>query len=528
MMRKTLFVASEAHPLMKTGGLGDVCGSLPQALAALGEDVRLLMPGYHDAMQHAGRLKPVAALTLPPLAAPVQLLETRLPGTRVKTWLIDFPPAYDRPGNPYQNAHGHDWHDNAARFALLARVAVALSQGVKRLRWTPDIVHAHDWQAGLVPALLSLEPVRPATVFTIHNLAYQGLFPYDSFVSLGLPPALWSFAGLEFHGQLSFIKGGIAFADRVTTVSPNYAREIQTPEFGHGLDGLLRHRAPLLRGILNGIDTKVWNPQRDPALAARYSAHRLAAGKTANKAALRAELGLADDPGVPLLGMVSRLVPQKGIDLFLEALPVLLEQPLQCVVLGTGETHYEQALRVYAQRHPEQLAVIVGYDEILAHRIIAGADLFLMPSRFEPCGLTQLYSLRYGTVPVVHRVGGLTDSVIDTNAASLADGSATGVAFESANSAALVQAVSRALELYRRRRVWQALRRQGMRQDFSWQHSAAEYQRLYDELVPRSPLSFDNSRSPEEAQRNPGAPAQAPDSGPAGLHPGYKKGRSIT
>jgi starch synthase len=485
-MRKILFVASEAHPLMKTGGLGDVVGSLPQALNALGEDVRLLMPGYHDALKQLASPKLVAELTLSPLAAPVRLLEAKLPGTRVKTWLIDFPPAYDRPGNPYQNAHGHDWHDNAVRFTLLARVAVAIAQGIKRLRWQPDIVHCHDWQAGLVPALLSLEAKRPATVFTIHNLAYQGVFPYDVFGALGLPPVLWSFAALEFHGQLSFIKGGIAFADRVTTVSPNYAREIQTPEFGHGLDGLLRHRAPVLRGILNGIDNKVWNPQRDTALAQRYSATRVSAGKAANKAALQAELGLAADPAAPLLGMVSRQVEQKGIDLVIEALPILLARGLQAAVLGTGEARYEQALRDLARRYPGQLAVIIGYDETLAHRLIAGVDLFLMPSRFEPCGLTQLYSLRYGTVPVVHRVGGLADSVVNATDETLANGTATGVVFESANSAALVQAVERGVALHRKRRTWQALRRHGMQQEFSWQHSAAEYQRLYDELVPRA------------------------------------------
>jgi len=485
-MRKILFVASEAHPLMKTGGLGDVMGSLPQALAALGEDVRLLLPGYRDAVARAGALKPVAELTLPPLASPVRLLETRLPGTRVKTWLVDYPPAYDRPGNPYQNAHGHDWHDNAARFALLARVAALIAQGIKRLRWQPDIVHAHDWQAGLVPALLGLEAKRPATVFTIHNLAYQGLFPYENFSALDLPASLWSLDGIEFYGQMSFMKGGIAFADRVTTVSPTYAHEIQTPEFGHGLDGLLRHRAPVLRGILNGIDTRAWNPQRDAGLARRYTAARVSAGKAANKAALQAELGLAVNPATPLLGMVSRQVQQKGIDLVIEALPVLLARGLQAAVLGTGEARYEQALRALAREYSGQLAVIIGYDETLAHRIIAGADLFLLPSRFEPCGLTQLYSLRYGTVPVARRVGGVNDSVVDANDATLADGTATGVVFEAATSAALVQAVERGVTLYRKRRAWQTLRRNGMKQEFSWQRSAAQYQRLYDELVPRT------------------------------------------
>lgn len=484
-MRKILFVTSEAYPLMKTGGLGDISGSLPQALAALGEDVRLLMPGYQDALISAGEAKTIGEISLPS-QEPVRLLETRLPGTRIKTWLIDAPQAFGRPGNPYLNSQGQDWPDNAERFALFARVAVSISQGLARLRWKPDIVHCNDWQTGLVPALLSQDAVRPATVFTIHNLAYQGLFPQQTFSDLALPAALWSPDALEFHGQMSFIKGGMAFADRLTTVSPSYAREIQTPQFGHGLDGLLRHRAPFLRGILNGIDSKIWNPQRDPGIAARYSAHRAALGKAANKAALQTELGLGSAPAAPLLGMISRLVHQKGIDLLIEALPALLAKQLQCVVLGTGEGGYEQMLRDLAQRHPQQLAVHIGYDEALAHRIIAGADLFLMPSRFEPCGLTQFYSLRYGTVPVAHRVGGLNDSVIDATEATLADDSATGVLFEPATSTAFAQAITRALHLYQQRRAWQALRRCGMRQDFSWQRRAQEYKLLYDELVPVS------------------------------------------
>lgn len=483
-MHKILFVTSEAYPFMKTGGLGDICGALPQALAALGEDVRLLMPGYRDSLARAGTLKTVAEMVLPSLPAPVRLLETRLPGTRIKVWLIDFPPAYDRPGNPYQNSLGDDWPDNAERFALLARVAVAVSQGIPRLRWKPDIVHCHDWQAGLVPTLLREQAVRPATVFTIHNLAYQGLFPRETFSALGLPAPLWSMDGLEFHGQMSFIKGGIAFADRVTTVSPTYAHEIQTAEFGHGLDGLLRHRHPLVRGILNGIDTKIWNPQRDDAIVARYSMHRLAKGKAANKAALQAEFGLANEPATPLLSMVGRMVHQKGIDLVLESLPILLKNPLQCVVLGSGEAGYEQALRELADRYPEQLSVHIGYDEALAHRIIAGADLFIIPSRFEPCGLTQFYSLRYGTVPVARRTGGLIDTVIDANEATLADDSATGVLFEAATSTALTQALTRGLALYRKPQAWNALRRRGMRLDFSWKRSAMEYLRLYDELAP--------------------------------------------
>ena len=481
--RKLLFVTSEAHPLIKTGGLGDVCASLPQVLAARGEDVRVLMPAYHDAVQRAGRLHRIAQLTVAPLAQPVTLLETRLPGTRVALWLVDFPPAYDRPGNPYLNVHGHPWHDNAARFALLARVAAMIALGDSGLAWRPDLIHAHDWQGGLVPALLAAAPQRPATVFTIHNLAYQGLYPYDTFQALGLPEALWSTNGVEFHGQLSFIKAGIVFADRVTTVSPNYAREIQTPEFGHGLDGLLRHRRAALSGILNGIDHRVWNPARDPFLAAPYSRQRCA-GKAACKTALQEEFGLDIDAGLPIAGMVSRLVEQKGVDLLIDVLPALLERPLQIVVLGTGDARHEQALRALARANPRRLAVLIGYDEAVAHRIIAGADLFLMPSRFEPCGLTQLYSLRYGTVPLVHRVGGLVDTVIDATQDTLADGSATGIGFDGTRPEALVAAIDRALGLYGDRHLWATLMRAGMRQDFTWRQSAEEYQRLYDSLIP--------------------------------------------
>jgi len=487
-MRKILFVTSEAHPLMKTGGLGDVCGGLPQALRALGADVRLLLPGYHDALRRAGRLKMVAQLTLPPLASPVTLLEGVLPGTRVKVWLIDFPPAYDRPGNPYVNAHGQPWHDNAIRFALLAQVAVAIARGASGLAWRPDVVHAHDWQAGLVPALLATEAARPATVFTIHNLAYQGLFPYETFKSLSLPASFWSLHALEFHGQLSFIKGGIAFADRITTVSPTYAREIQTPEHGYGLDGLLRHHAARLSGILNGIDERTWNPARDPHLVSPYSMRRLA-HKAPNKAALQKEFNLPVYTDVAMLGLVSRLVHQKGVDILLDALPSLMELPLQLVVLGSGDAQYEQALRTQAARYPDRLAVLAGYDEAVAHRIQAGADLFLMPSRFEPCGLSQLYNLRYGTVPIVRRVGGLADTVVAASVANVAAGTATGIVFDEATAEALAGAVRRALALYRDRRSWKQIQLTGMRQDFSWRHSAGDYLRLYDEVLRTRPLA---------------------------------------
>jgi len=472
---KVLFVASEAFPLAKTGGLGDICGSLPPALRALQCDVRLLLPGYRDAIAQAGKLKQIGQLTLPQFPAPVNLLEGHLPGTRVPVWLIDFPPAYARLGHPYHDAQGNSWPDNAARFALLARVAVAIAQRQSGLSWQPDIVHCHDWQTGLVPALLARETRRPATIFTIHNLAYQGLFPPETLAALGLPSSLWSFDALEFHGQLSFIKGGLVFADRITTVSPTYAQEIQTPANGYGLDGLLRYRAQHLTGILNGVDTKTWNPARDEFLAAKYSARTLPA-KNKNKRVLQKEFGLKLDAKAMLIGTVGRLVHQKGMDLTIDALPTLMRQPIQLVTLGTGERALEQALRTAAAQHPGQCAAMIGYDEALAHRIVAGADAFLMPSRFEPCGLSQLYSLRYGTVPIVRHVGGLVDTVSDGK---------TGIAFDTDDAPTLAAAVLRAQALYRRPTAWRKLMSAGMRQDFSWRHSAQEYLRLYREAQSR-------------------------------------------
>jgi starch synthase len=480
-MHRVLFVASEAYPLIKTGGLGDVCGSLPPALASLGAEVRLLLPAYRDVLARLGEVQRLTDIYVAEVNLNVSLLETALPGTRVPVWLLDCPPAYDRPGSPYVDSRGQPWGDNAQRFALLARVATRIAQGGLGLAWRPDVVHCHDWQAGLVPALLAKEPQRPATVFTIHNLAYQGVFPRSTFVALQLPERLWSLDGVEFHGQVSFIKGGIAFADRITTVSPTYAREIQTPAFGCGLDGLLLRYGGHLRGILNGIDADEWNPQDDRHLVMGYSAERLA-DKLPNKRALQEQAGLPREARTALIGNVGRLVGQKGIDLLLAALPQLMQLPVQIVVLGTGEAVYERALRAAAARYPERLAVTIGYDEHLAHRIEAGADMFLMPSRFEPCGLSQLYSLRYGAVPIVHRVGGLADTVVDSNPANLAAGTATGVVFDEPTAPALVAAVERALALYRQPTIWRAIQRTGMRQDFSWRHSAAEYLKLYDEL----------------------------------------------
>lgn len=481
-MPKILFVASEAHPLVKTGGLGDVAGSLPVALQSLRADVRLLLPAYRDAMARAGKLKPVTTLSIPGLNAPVRIMEGKLPETSLITWLVDFPPAYDRPGNPYLDLHGQPWPDNAMRFALLAHAATALALGRTQLKWRPDVVHCHDWQTGLVPVLLASEKSRPATVFTIHNLSYQGLFPPKTFKALGLAPTLWSPEALEFHGRLSFIKGGIVFADQLTTVSPTYAREIQTPEFGDGLDGLLRHRAARLTGILNGIDDAQWDPARDRFLVKHYSSRQLR-NKAANKLALQQELGLPPETDTPLISMVGRLVQQKGIDLIIDTLPGLMHRPLQLAVLGSGETGYEETLRKQAVRHAGRLALRIGYDEGLAHRIEAGSDMFLMPSRFEPCGLNQLYSLRYGTVPIVRRAGGLADTVVDATEENIISGKATGIVFRDARAAALLGAVDRALALRRDAVRWKQIMLAGMRQDFSWDRSAEEYLRLYRQAL---------------------------------------------
>lgn len=483
-MYKVLFPVTEAYPLIKTGGLGDVAGALPPALNALQCDVRLLLPAYQQVLETIEPPKKVLELFVPENAAHVRLLETTLPDTNTVAWLVDHPASFQRPGNPYHDKNGHDWPDNAARFALLARVAAMIALGSTGLSWQPQVVHCHDWQTALAPALISLAARRPVTVFTIHNLAYQGLFDQRMLNALHLPVHFWSPEGLEFHGHLSFIKGGLVYADHITTVSPNYANEIQTAEYGYGLHGLLRHRANRLTGILNGIDETVWNPATDRNLVTNYDSDQLE-NKVKNKLALQAETGLAVDADIPLIGLVSRLVNQKGIDLVIGALHRLLAKqlPFQFVALGTGERAYERALSELALTYPKQIAATIGYDEVHAHRIEAGADMFLMPSRFEPCGLNQLYSLRYGTVPVVRGVGGLADTVIDAGNAALAAHTATGFVFHKETVDALVKTIERALTLYKQQGTWQALALNGMKQDYSWRTSAEQYLHLYGSLV---------------------------------------------
>jgi len=479
---RILFVSSEVHPLMKTGGLADVSASLPRALQALGHDVRVLMPAYRDSLRTAHPLGVKLAATADVAGQSLRLLETRLPDSRNRVWLLDCPALFDRAGNPYYDAAGNDYHDNPERFMLLCRVAALLAMGRLGLDWQPDVVHCNDWQSGLAPLLLREEANRPAVIFTIHNLAYQGVYPHYVFDRLGLPSRYWHADALEFHGNFSFIKGGLVYSDRITTVSPTYAREIQTAEFGWGLEGLLRHRSEVLSGILNGIDTRAWNPAQDPALAVNYSAASLDR-KRPNKIAMQAEAGLDAEPDLPLFAFIGRLAEQKGIDLLVDALPYIVQQPAQAVILGSGEARYESMLRELARKHPGDIALRLGYDEALAHRIEAGADVFLMPSRFEPCGLNQLYSLRYGTVPVVRGVGGLADTVTDVSREALEDGSANGFVFWGADGAALAEAAQRAIRVYRDAPTWRRLQLAGMKADFSWRHSARSYVALYEQAL---------------------------------------------
>ncbi len=469
-----LFVTSEVHPLVKTGGLGDVSASLPAALARLGHQVRIVLPAYRQALSRIGPVRLVGHVHV--RSRPVRILEGTLEGVTV--WLVDSPKEFDRDNGPYQGPDGRDWPDNAKRYALFSQAAVELGMDRAGLHWRPDVVHCNDWQSGLVPALLSLERNRPGTLFTIHNLAYQGVFPRQTFVDLRLTQELWRIDGVEFYGDFSFIKGGIALADRVTTVSPTYADEIRTAEFGYGLEGLLNHRGDHVSGVLNGADYAVWDPSHDPHIPQRYSAQTLAA-KGKNKRALQARFGLPETPDRPVIGMVGRLVEQKGIDLVLHALPELCNRPLQLVILGTGEPHFEQALKDFAASHPDCLGLLIGYDEELAHLVEAGSDLFLMPSRFEPCGLNQIYSLRYGTLPIVRRTGGLADTVLDASEEAVRNGTATGFVFEHANAEAIVWAVDQALALYAQPEAWRQVTTNAMGQDYSWERSAQQYLELY-------------------------------------------------
>jgi starch synthase len=480
---RVLHVAAEVFPLVKTGGLADVVGALPRALMAAGADVRLLLPGLPpivDAVLHQRSVCDIGPMFG---ALRIKVRAGVLPFSHVPVYVIDSPYLYRRGGGPYEDAKGIEWSDNLQRFALLGWVAAHLAAGDIDVGWTPQLVHAHDWHAALACAYMAAHPGTTApSIFTVHNLAYQGLFAPGDFSQLGLPSSIWASHGIEYHGRISFMKAGLKYARRITTVSPTYAAEIATHEFGCGLDGVIRSRAGEVSGILNGVDRDVWNPATDSALVRGYSALDLQ-GKARCRDALRAEFGLESNPDAPLFGVVSRLSGQKGLDLVLAALPALLRMGGQLLLQGSGDAALEAAFSAAAKAHPGQVAVRIGYDEAVAHRVIAGADALLVPSRFEPCGLTQLYALRYGSVPIVRRVGGLADTVVDANAQALEADRATGYTFDAATPAALEAALQRAVLAFRAPAVWRQLMLRGMAQDFSWGEAARKYVSMYEGMV---------------------------------------------
>jgi starch synthase len=475
---RVLSVAAEAFPLIKTGGLADVVGALPGALAAEGIEMRTLLPGYPAVM---AALQDAATVHTFPQAhgAPARVLAGRAAG--LDLLVLDAPHLYARPGNPYGGPDG-EWPDNGLRFAALARAAADLGQGVFS-GYVPDVIQAHDWHAGLVPAYLHYaERPRPGTVMTIHNLAYQGHFPRDMLAALELPPHAFTRDGVESYGGIGFLKAGIALADRVTTVSPSYAAEILTDEGSMGLGDVLNRRAAALTGILNGIDIALWNPATDPHLASRFTAADPTA-RAPNKAALQARFGLDSDPGALLIGVVSRLTWQKGMDLLLGRLPTLLRGGAQLAMLGSGDQDLERGFAEAARRHPGRVGAWIGYDEARAHFVQGGADAVLVPSRFEPCGLTQLAALRYGAIPVVARVGGLADSVVDASDENLASGAATGVQFAPATQEQLEKALDRTLALWRDAPQWRRMQARAMGSDVGWARSARHYAKLFRDLV---------------------------------------------
>ncbi len=480
---KILFVAPEAAPFAHTGGLGDVAGALPKALGRLGHDVRLIMPLYQAVNVQRHRLRIVASgLSVPTASGPqaVDLLEGNLSGG-VPVYFVRHDPSFDRDGL-YQTPSAEDYPDNAERFALFCRAALEVCRQVD---FQPEMLHAHDWQTALLPVYLkttlSGDPFfqRTATVFTIHNLGYQGLFPPEVLPRLMLPRELFTPAGLEFYGKGNLLKGGLLFADLLTTVSRRYSQEIQTVDQGFGLDGVLKERQSDLFGVLNGIDPEEWSPAGDPHIAAHYTVDNLS-GKARCKADLQRRLELPVRATVPLLAVISRLAGQKGLDLLHDILDTLMTLKVQLVLLGSGDKELEAAFREAAARHPSKLAVRIGFDLPLSHQIEAGADLFLMPSRYEPCGLNQMYSLAYGTIPVVRATGGLDDTVVRFDPGT---GQGNGFKFEEATAPAFLQAIRQALALYREQAPWHRLITNAMTADFTWDHSAREYEQLYRRAV---------------------------------------------
>jgi starch synthase len=494
---RVLFVSSEIYPLAKTGGLADVSAALPRALAELGIDVQLVLPGYPHALEAAVDRTIEANLPGPELpdgsGERTRIVRARMPDSGLPVHLVDCPSLFAREGTLYQDSRGRDWPDNGQRFAHFSRVAAAIATGRLVPGWRADVVHANDWHTGLLPLQLGTDVEdRPGTLFTIHNLAFQGLFPSSIIGAVGLLDNLLTPDGIEFHGRVSFLKAGIRFSDRLTTVSPTYAREILTPEHGCGLDGLLCARAGDLTGILNGVDYTVWGPQADRDLPARFTLDDVA-GKAVCKREVQRELGLATNAEVPLIIWISRLTDQKMADTALEVLPDVLERNAQVAILGQGDPVLESGFRALAERNPGRLAVRISYTEPLAHRLYAAGDLLLHPARFEPCGLTPLYALRYGTIPIVRKVGGLADTIVDVSEDTLRSEMGTGFMFTQPDGRAMLECIDRALATFQRRVAWRKIMRRAMSQDFSWEASARRYLALYRQLLPVSSLAAEES-----------------------------------
>jgi starch synthase len=476
---QVLSVASEVFPLIKTGGLADVAGALPLALKEHGVTMRTLLPGYPGVVAQLKKKKTVAALD-DLFGGKANLVAGQSAG--LDLLVLDAPHLYDRKGGAYGDEQGNDWDDNWKRFAALGKAGAEIAGGLVP-GYAPDIVHAHDWQAAMAPAYLRFTGRRAVpSVMTVHNLAFQGQFPITVFPGLGLPGAALSLDGVEYYGGVGFLKGGLQLADAITTVSPTYALEIRTPEFGMGLDGLIRVRDNVLHGIVNGIDTDIWNPETDPHVAANYAARSLGA-RAKNRRAIEERFSL-DHSDAPIFCVVSRLTWQKGMDVLVQVVDDLVAMGARLAILGSGDHSLEGGLLSASARHPGRVGVVIGYNEPLSHLMQAGSDAILVPSRFEPCGLTQLYALRYGCIPVVARTGGLADTVIDANEAALSAGVATGVHFSPVDADALRIAVRRTLALHRDRKAWTAMQKQGMKSDVSWTRSAARYAELYRSLVP--------------------------------------------
>ncbi len=472
---KVLFACSELTPWIKTGGLADVCGSLPHALHRAGSDVRVVLPGYDSVLRQIESPIFISQLDLP--LGPVALCRTTLKD--IDVLLVTHPCFSNRTGNPYMSDDDRAWADNPFRFALFSQAIDEIAVNQARLDWQPDIVHCNDWQTGLAPALLTLRAQRPATVFTVHNLAYQGNIMQNAYETLKLPTELFHDNGLEFWGQASYIKGGLAYADRVNTVSAGYADEIKTEQFGCGMDGLLRSRSDRVSGILNGIDMDDWNPETDTHLAANFSFNTINL-KAVNKEELQKAMGLPIDPDVPVFGVISRLAEQKGIDVIIEAIASLREDYFQLAVLGSGETHLQVQLLTLEKELPQKVAVRIGFSEPFSRLVEAGADVFLMPSRYEPCGLNQMYSLRYGTLPMVTNVGGLADTVFDSDSDA---GKANGFVIQGATGPHLESGMRRAIAAFTDKPAWRNLQKNGMTQNFSWDASAQSYLALYQAAI---------------------------------------------